>query len=295
MMPLWKSLLLGAYYHGSRPYRSWWRRRAAAGGRLPIPVLFYHRVADDGRGSWTMSNRQFARQIEWLAARFEMISLEEVQRRTASGHNAQPAVCITFADGYAENSEAAIPLLIQRKIPCTYFVTLDNVLTGKPFAHDEALGNPCPPNTLEQLRVMAAAGIEIGAHCRHHDDLGKTLDPARLRDEIVTAGRELAEAIGRPVRYLALPFGHYMNLTCDAVNLARAAGYLGLVAAYGGYNWPGDDPFLIQRIHADDLIRVKNRVTIDPRRVQVPRFQYARSEVGGRKSEVGRCEAASGS
>ncbi|MBN2022268.1 MAG: polysaccharide deacetylase family protein [Pirellulales bacterium] len=276
MLPAWKSLLLSTYYHGSRPYRSWALRRAAARGRVPIVIFFYHRVADDGLGSWTLSNRQFARQMDWLQSRFEMLSLDDAQRRLREGRSERPAVCVTFDDGYAENNDAAIPLLIERKIPCTYFVTLHNVLSGEPFAHDVALGNPRRPNTLAQLRDMAAGGIEIAAHCRHHDDLGKIHDPARLEDEIVAAGRELADALGQPVRYLAVPFGHYVNLSAEAVALARRAGYRGLATAYGGYNYPGDDPFLLQRIHGDpELARLKNRATIDPRNAHVPRFRYA--------------------
>ena len=139
-MPSWKTLLLNLYYQGSRPYRRRRDRRAAAEGRVPVVVLFYHRVADDGCGSWTHSNADFARQIDWLARRFDLVSLEEAQRRIASGHNTRPTACITFDDGYADNCNTAIPLLIKRQIPCTYFVTWHNVQSGEPFPHDVVLG-----------------------------------------------------------------------------------------------------------------------------------------------------------
>ena len=43
----------------------------------------------------------------------------------------------------------------------------------------------------------------------------------------------------------------------------------------GGYNFPGDDAFHLQRIHVDnDMIRVKNRTSIDPRKLNVRRFEY---------------------
>ena len=52
-------------------------------------------------------------------------------------------------------------------------------------------------------------------------------------------------------------------------------GYAGVCSAYGGFNFPGDDPFHLQRIHADDdLIRLKNWVTVDPRKLQETR-QFA--------------------
>jgi len=273
-MSPWKQLLLSVYSRGSGPYRAWYRRRAAARGSLPIVVLFYHRVADERPTGWTVSNDLFRRQIDWLERHFELISLEEAQRRIRQRRSDRPAVAITFDDGYAENCRHAIPLLVRRGIPCTYFATLWNVQRGQPFAHDQTLGFDFPANTLDQLRAMADSGIEIGSHCRHHDDLALVADRDQLYDEVVTAGRELGELIGQPIRYITFPFGHYLNIRTDALAMAREAGYLGYCSGYGGYNLPGEDPFHLQRIHADpDMVRLKNRATIDPRRLEPPRFR----------------------
>jgi len=273
-MPFWKTLLLSIYYYGSCPYR--WRanRLAMAEGRMPVVVLFYHRIADAGANSWTTSNRAFARQIAWLESHFELVSLETAQRRMRLCHNSHPCVSITFDDGYADNCHQAIPLLIKKSIPCTYFVTVENVLRGKPFAHDLAQGNRLAPNTVEQLRAMAAAGVEIGSHCYHHIDLGQVVGRKQLHEEVVCAGRELQAAIGQPVRYLAFPFGQLENLNPEVFLLAREAGYRAVCSAYGGYNFPGDDPFHLERIHVDNMIRLKNRATIDPRKLHTMRFQY---------------------
>ncbi|HLA83654.1 MAG TPA: polysaccharide deacetylase family protein [Thermoguttaceae bacterium] len=273
-MSPWKQLLLNVYYHGSRPYRASYRRRVAARGGLPITVLFYHRVADDRPTDWTVPNDLFRRQIDWLQEHFDLISLEEVQRRLRENDSTRPAVAITFDDGYAENCRHAIPLLVKRRIPCTYFATLWNAQRGQPFAHDRDLGYDFPANTIEQLRAMADSGIEIGCHCRHHDDLAAVHNRDRLHDEIVVAGRELAHLIGHPIRYIAFPFGHYLNIRSDALAMAREAGYRGYCSAYGGYNLQGEDPFHLQRMHVDpDMVRLKNRATIDPRRLEPPRFR----------------------
>ena len=280
-----KSLLLELYYRASWPYRWWWHRRAAARRREPVVVLFCHRIADDRANPWTASNRTFARQIEWLARHFRIVALEEAQRRIRGG-NDRPCASITFDDGYAENCRQAIPLLIRRQIPCTYFVTLENVLQGKPFAHDVARGDRFPPNDLEQLRAMADAGIEIGAHTYTHPDLAQVTDEDRLYREVVEAGRELQALLGRPVRYFAFPFGQHDNLTSRAFQLARDAGYEAVCSAYGGYNFPGDDAFHLQRIHLDDdMIRLKNRATVDPRKVKTPRFAHETTDA--KQSAVG--------
>lgn len=273
---MWKRRFLSIYYHGSYPYRWCWNRLAEARGRAPVMVLFYHRVADDGAGPWTCSNRMFAKQIWWLKSRYDLVSLAEAQRRIQSG-NRRACVSITFDDGYADNCREALPLLVREQIPCTYFVTTRHVFEGTPFPHDAARGQAHAPNTLAELKSLVADGIEIGAHTRTHADLGRISDPRRLYDEVVSAGQELANALGRPIRYFAFPFGQFAHLNPAAFELAREAGYVGVCSAYGGLNFPGDDTFHLQRIHGDeDLLRMKNWLTVDPRKRRVPRYEYQR-------------------
>ncbi len=135
---------------------------------------------------------------------------------------------------------------------------------------------------------MAAAGVEIGAHGYTHADLGAVADRGLLRREIVAAKERLQTAVGRPVRYFAFPYGQHANLSPAAFELAEEAGYAGVCSAYGGFNFPGDDPFHLQRIVVDGvMIRLKNWVTMDPRKLHTPRFEY-RAEV-----EPNRVESAS--
>ncbi len=257
------------YYAATLPYRWWTRRIAEAAHRAAVVVLTYHRVADDRATPWTMSNRMFTRQIEWLAARFDLVSLAEAQRKLRAGDNDRTAVCITFDDGYADNCQAAIPLLVRRQIPCVYFVTLQNVLDGVPFDHDLKLGKPAPPNTLEQLRAMADAGIEIGSHGYEHVDMGRIEDPRELQRQILVSRLRIEKLLNRPVRYFAFPFGHGEHLSPAAMAIARKGGYAGVCSCGGGYNFPGQDPFLLARIPMDDSMSfLKNCVTIDPRKVR---------------------------
>jgi peptidoglycan/xylan/chitin deacetylase (PgdA/CDA1 family) len=274
---LWKRTLLSVYYYGSYPYRAAHNARAAAAGQAPLMVLFYHRVADYGANDWTCPFDLFARQMEWLQAHFDLVSLPEIQARIRRGRNDRPAVSITFDDGYADNCRQALPLLISRRIPCTYFVASRHVFEGIPFPHDVECGDCFAPNTLEQLRELAAAGIEIGCHTRNHADLGRISDPDVLHDEVVTAGEELAAAVGTKIRYFAFPYGLYANLNAAAFRMAKQAGYEGVCSAYGGYNFPGDDAFHLQRIHGDDdMLRMKNWLSVDPRKLSVLRYPYER-------------------
>lgn len=276
-MPPWKRAILGAWYYGSYAYRWRQERRARVAGAAPIIVLTYHRVADDAANSWTIAPRDFEQQIDWLSRNYELISLAEAQRRIRGRRNDETAVAITFDDGYAVNSEWALPLVIQRKIPVTYFVCTDPVIRGTFFPHDLKMGNRFAPNSIAQLRSIARAGIEIGAHTRCHADLGPITNPLKLYDEIVAAGEELQAAVGSPVRYFAFPYGGHANMNDRAFHLAYDAGFEGVCSAYGGYNWPGDDAFHIQRICVDGpLLRTKNWVTVDPYKLwSVKRFSYS--------------------
>jgi peptidoglycan/xylan/chitin deacetylase (PgdA/CDA1 family) len=274
-MPLWKWLLLNVYYHGSKPVRWWIYRKLAARRRVPISVLYYHRIADDRALDCTLPNRTFIAQIGWLRRNFELISMEEVQRRLRSGVNDRPAVHITFDDGYADNCQTAIPWLVRERIPCTYFVTVQNMLECRPFDHDLKHGRDFRPNSLEEIRAMADAGIEIGAHSYSHADLGKLTDAVRLHTELVFARQELGAAIGRRIRYFSFPYGMHANLSCQAFALAARCGYEGVCSAYGGYNYPGDDPFHVQRIPTvGEMLRLKNWLTADPRKIHTRRFEY---------------------
>lgn len=223
-----------------------------------------------------MTNAEFEQQIDWFQEHFQIVDLEECQRRIRSGSNDRPTLAITFDDGYAENCEYALPLLIERRIPATYFVTTHHTTNQQPFGHDVDLGNPLPVNSIESLRSLDLAGIEIGGHTRTHASIGHLTDPEAIVDEVLTSSREMESLIGRPVRYFAFPFGLFPNLHADAFHLLKREGLLGVCSAYGGYNHMGDDAFHLQRIHADpSFARIRNWLTLDPRIMKVKRFDYS--------------------
>jgi peptidoglycan/xylan/chitin deacetylase (PgdA/CDA1 family) len=277
-----QNMLLSARYFGALPIRQWARWRRCARGQEPLQVLFYHRVSDRHPNDWTMPTSTFARQIDWLERRFDLVGLEECQKRIASGVNHRPTVCLTFDDGYADNLQFAIPLLLERSIPFTYFVCSDNVRKRRPFPHDEAAGIPLDVHTVDQIRQLAAYGVEIGAHTRTHADLGK-LETTELVREIAGSKRELERITGRPIRYFAFPYGLHANMSREAFRVAREAGFAGVCSAYGGYNFPGDDPFHLERFHADcEMSRFCNWLSVDPRKLRtVPPFVWKEEPATG--------------
>lgn len=284
-MNLSKQIALSGYYYGSLPYRWLIGRRLQNTHRVPVSILFYHRVADTEANDWTISCAQFRAQICWIRERFEIVSLAEAQRRLREG-NRTPTVCLTFDDGYADNCDWALPWLIEQQLPCTYFVTSQHVLQGQPFAHDVSRGVPLAPNTPDQIRALADAGVEIGGHTRTHIDLGSVVDEQRMEDEVLGGAEELTRITSLPVRYFAFPFGQHGNLDSRVFNVLRDADFDGACSAYGGHNFPtppragmsGADRctqtrFHLQRIHGDAQIApIKNWLTLDPRKLHVPEY-----------------------
>lgn len=240
----------------------------AARKAAPMTVLFYHRVADVHANDWTISCREFTRHVDYCRRHFELIGLDELQRRVHLGASARPSVTFTFDDGYAENCQFALPLLIRHQIPTVYFVATRHVLEQRPFPHDLRAGRPLPVNTLEQLREIAHQGVEIGLHTRTHCDFSVVRNPREIHREIVSAKGELEKMIGLRVRYFAVPYGLPRHLTQAVVDATSEAGLFGFCSAYGAYNLPGRDPFHIRRVHGDpEFARFQNWLQFDRRKL----------------------------
>lgn len=118
----------------------------ASGG---VTILCYHRVCEGNR--W-MTPALFAAHLDEIArlARVvdfdEAIHLQDDPRAQAQG-DGRPTVCITFDDGWADTLTVALPLLRERKLRATLFVS-----TGLVDARHEG--------TAPRTGDMAAPGFE---------------------------------------------------------------------------------------------------------------------------------------
>ena len=239
-------------------------------GSYPASILFYHRVADTHLNPWTITNSNFIQHLDWVAKHARFASLDDIRASQLNGHRSVPMVGLTFDDGYSENCDQAIPTIIERKIPCTYFVTTHFAETGEPFPHDIAAGQPLRPNTIAEVRRMAEAGITIGAHSHSHVDFGKPLSDAQLKIEIVDVRKKLQDWSQQPVRYFAFPYGLKNNFSQRAIDCLFEAGFECFVSAAGGLNWPGHDANHLERIHGDPgMAALTNWLTLDPRKLKL--------------------------
>ena len=275
MSPHLKTRLIDAYRIATWPVRRYRLQHMKQQGQVPIAILFYHRVDNEHPNPWTISEKDFQKQINWFQRNFDLVSLEECQKRIASGFNERPTLSITFDDGYADNCTYALPMLIERGIPVTYFVTTYHTTLGQPFPHDIKNGRPLAPNSIESLIAMSNAGVEIGAHTRSHPDLGKISNHDQLLDEVIWATHQMEKLIDKKIRYFAFPFGQVDNLNPSVFQLLKEYGFEGVCSAYGGFNHVGDDTFHLQRMHGDpNFSRMRNWLSFDPRLERVKRYDY---------------------
>lgn len=98
----------------------------------------------------------------------------------------------------------------------------------------------------EQIREMADAGIEFGAHTVSHPILSR-LTIERQREEIVCSKRAIENSLSRPVSGFAYPNGRPEDYNDDSLALLKEAGYQWAVTTSRGANHRDNDPFLLKR------------------------------------------------
>jgi peptidoglycan/xylan/chitin deacetylase (PgdA/CDA1 family) len=264
-MSAFGSLLTRSYAMATTPVRWIWATSAKASNRYPIVVLNYHRVSDTSPGEKTIATADFSRQLEWLSKNFDMVSLQEVQKRINGGID-RPTAAITFDGGYADNSLMALPLLVKQQIPATYFVNSESVLRDKELPSDSSDHQSLQGNGIESLQLLEQSGIEIGSQGKSLTDLGKVNAPETLFEEVVDARDELETYLEKPIRYFSFPLGTHESLNDEVFRLAKRFGFDGVCSAYGGYNEIGGDSFHLHRIPADPCFdRFRCGTSLDPR------------------------------
>ncbi|TBO56256.1 polysaccharide deacetylase family protein [Streptomyces kasugaensis] len=176
-------------------------------GPSPVPVLMYHAVTETPAPAvreLSVTPRAFTGQLAVLADRgFTPLTTAALAAAWRDGGPlpAKP-VLITFDDGYEGVHRYALPALVRHGFPATLFVTT-GWLRG-PY------GTGGGPNTMldwDQVRRLAAAGVEIGGHSHRHPPLDGLTDD-RLRREVLRCKEIVTAETGAAPESFAYPYGH---------------------------------------------------------------------------------------
>jgi peptidoglycan/xylan/chitin deacetylase (PgdA/CDA1 family) len=102
-------------------------------------ILRYHRVYPDGARPFYrlgVERSLFEAQLDFLASRFRVVPLAAIVESLRESRALEGAVAITFDDGYRDNLTEAAPALRERGLPATLFVTVGEVIAGRPMWWD---------------------------------------------------------------------------------------------------------------------------------------------------------------
>lgn len=115
--------------------------RARRHRRTPF-VAAYHRVVDRlGKSqpfalpAMEISAATLERQLDWIAAHYRLVSLEELPAASYS-RSSKPIAAVTFDDGYRDVFDHAFPMLKRKGIPAAMFVITDLVGTRMLPVHE---------------------------------------------------------------------------------------------------------------------------------------------------------------
>jgi peptidoglycan/xylan/chitin deacetylase (PgdA/CDA1 family) len=250
-------------------------------------ILCYHNVLSpaDSRGgdlSLHMPLQTFERQMRWLAANFEIVSLRQFLNRLQTGASLRRVAAVTFDDGYAGVLNHAWPLLTQLGIPATMFVVADApghrhlfwwdhpavqpyasrarrrewltrlrgdgqaILASLPMTKaGVAIPPSCTAAGWLQIARATASGMGLGVHSATHRSL-PALDDTELQYELATSRDVIAREVGVYPEFFAYPYGLWDNRTRRAV---RAAGYRAAFTLDYGLNRAGADAQALRRMN----------------------------------------------
>lgn len=185
-------------------------RVARATLRRDVLVLAYHNIVPAGaevRGdrSLHLPLAAFAAQLDWLAARYEVVPLEDVVRDRGDSPHApprRPRVVITFDDAYRGAVTVGVPELVARRLPATLFV-VPAFVGGCTFWWDAlALPGEAELDPEMRRRALHECRGEDAAVRRWARDMGRTERPvpdhARCASEaeVCAAARQPGISLG---------------------------------------------------------------------------------------------------
>jgi len=210
-------------------------------GYQTVPVLCYHRLAEQCESALCMTTTLFEKQIRYLKDNgYRVISMAELEDFLAFRRGIpEKAVLINLDDGYRSTYEIAYPILKKYGF------------TAGLFIYTDFIGASSNSLTWKQLQEMKAAGFEVGSHSLSHCDLTKKLEGEddenyieRIRKELIESKKTIDRKLDQDTLYFAFPYGEYNH---RILSLCEEAGYKLAFSVLRGGNPFFSDPLVLRR------------------------------------------------
>lgn len=196
------------------------------GRSVKVPIIYYHYIgknpnpADKLRDNLSVDPELFDQQMGYIASNgFTPITFDTLYAGL-KGNTTLPAkpIIITFDDGYVDFYVNAFPILRKYNLHVTQFIPTGLIDTAY-YLH------------WEQIKEMDKTGlISFEAHTVAHANL-PTLNEDEIRNQLVASKKTLEEELGKPVNFMAYPFGTSNEKVWQAT---KDAGYFGAAGTWGG-------------------------------------------------------------
>lgn len=209
-----------------------------------VPILMYHAVSSepkDATRALSVTPDAFAEQMAVVSdLGLTPVNTGDLAACWRQGRPlpARPLL-VTFDDGYEGVHRHALPVLAKHGFPATLFVST-GWLRG-PYDTGGALDAMLD---WDQVRELAAAGVEIGGHSHTHPQLDQLPDE-KLRRELILCKEIVSDQLGTVPASFAYPYGYSSRRVREAV---RETGYAQALAVGNGLARRRQGPYALRRV-----------------------------------------------
>jgi peptidoglycan/xylan/chitin deacetylase (PgdA/CDA1 family) len=207
-------------------------------------VLCYHIVESPQDPRMEVSRETFRQQMRYLAMTgYNVIPLRDLYDYVTGKRTSLPknAIVVTIDDGWRSTYTEVFPEMKRYGFPFTVFI------------YPNIIGQTARALTWKQVREMSDAGVDIESHSlshpfltrRRHTELDERAYSSWLSRELIDSKRMIEHATGKPVLFIAYPFGDYDHYLVD--NVGRA-GYGAALTCEAGKVRRGSDPLRMRRM-----------------------------------------------
>lgn len=172
-------------------------------------ILIYHQIGGGSGLEMEVTVEAFHAHVDWLA---DNHAVKHIDQALEDGDG----VVLTFDDGYRSLYESAYPLLRERDLPFTLYLTTVPVETGRPM-RDHPGAEPLNWGMVKSM--LASELMTLGAHTHTHPDL-RSIAADSVERECATSDELIVDRTGVTPRHFAYPWG-YWSPESDGVVRAR--------------------------------------------------------------------------
>ena len=166
-----------------------------------VAVFVYHRFGENDYPSTNIRINQFKKHLDELTKNnYNVVSTEEIINALINNKDLpEKTVALTIDDAFFSIYKRAWPLLKEKKLPFTIFVS-----TGPLKSNSKNYMN------WEQIKEMLNHGVTIGHHTKNHLHL-VTKEKEKIISEIEEDNNDFLKNLGYVPDIFAYPYGEYSS------------------------------------------------------------------------------------